>query len=381
MCFGAIKRKTQRFNAKSAGVTSTMLLFAVIAAFGPTLFYQIYGSYELQCGKCTDGDQHHHPNDSECQLCYFSQVPAVGDNFYTKAVKPFCYFAAVTLFLSYIIGLWFTLRTHAAVIWASGDESLEKEKKHGGDTNHHALSHSDPDRMTSSLISIQSPKQQYANIQDSPLYKRVLGQSLNQTGLAKPSEGSSKAGDRPPSGASSQTVTGRAATGLHIPGLSDAQNQDVGRNITEIAVTAAAVAAQEATRRSLTTHKHPPSISRKNSILAKATPKTPGSAHHRALGLSDSTDAAQEAAEPAAGGHDAPNWSRTKSAIILMGATVLYAIVAEILVNTVDVVLENVSIDEKFLGFTLFALVPNTTEFLVSPGRFVHVISVSRLQW
>ena len=44
MCFGAIKRKTQRFNVRSAGVTSTMLLFAVIAAFGPTLFYQIYGS-------------------------------------------------------------------------------------------------------------------------------------------------------------------------------------------------------------------------------------------------------------------------------------------------------------------------------------------------
>lgn len=44
MCFGALKRKTQRFNVKSAGVTSTMLLFAVIAAFGPTLFYQIYGS-------------------------------------------------------------------------------------------------------------------------------------------------------------------------------------------------------------------------------------------------------------------------------------------------------------------------------------------------
>jgi Ca2+:H+ antiporter len=44
MCFGAIQRKTQRFNVKSAGVTSTMLLFAVIAAFGPTLFYQIYGS-------------------------------------------------------------------------------------------------------------------------------------------------------------------------------------------------------------------------------------------------------------------------------------------------------------------------------------------------
>jgi Ca2+:H+ antiporter len=44
MCSGAIKRKTQRFNSKSAGVTSTMLLFAVIAVFAPTLFYQIYGT-------------------------------------------------------------------------------------------------------------------------------------------------------------------------------------------------------------------------------------------------------------------------------------------------------------------------------------------------
>ncbi|KAI4250616.1 MAG: hypothetical protein L6R42_008712 [Xanthoria sp. 1 TBL-2021] len=53
-----------------------------------------------------------------------------------------------------------------------------------------------------------------------------------------------------------------------------------------------------------------------------------------------------------------------KSAVILLGATVLYAVIAEILVNTVDVVLESVDISEKFLGITLFALVPNTTEFL-----------------
>lgn len=52
MCFGAIKRKTQRFNVKSAGVTSTMLLFAVIAAFGPTLFYQVYGSVSIICLPC-----------------------------------------------------------------------------------------------------------------------------------------------------------------------------------------------------------------------------------------------------------------------------------------------------------------------------------------
>ena len=36
----------------------------------------------------------------------------------------------------------------------------------------------------------------------------------------------------------------------------------------------------------------------------------------------------------------------------------------EILVDVVDVVMEGSGIDEKFLGVTLFALVPNTTEFM-----------------
>jgi Ca2+:H+ antiporter len=52
---------------------------------------------------------------------------------------------------------------------------------------------------------------------------------------------------------------------------------------------------------------------------------------------------------PQSGGHDAPNWSKSKSSIVLLGATVLYAVIAEILVNTVDVVLESVDIDQKFL--------------------------------
>ena len=36
----------------------------------------------------------------------------------------------------------------------------------------------------------------------------------------------------------------------------------------------------------------------------------------------------------------------------------------ELLVEVVDVVLKDSGIDEKFLGITLFALVPNTTEFM-----------------
>lgn len=85
------------------------------------------------------------------------------------------------------------------------------------------------------------------------------------------------------------------------------------------------------------------------------------------------------------GGHDAPSWSRLVSASVLLACTVLYAVIAgsslsfcftspiyqadlffciEILVDVVDVVLEGSGIDEKFLGVTLFALVPNTTEFM-----------------
>jgi len=44
MIGGAFKRKEQRFNARSAGVTSMMLIVAVIGVFTPTLFYEIYGS-------------------------------------------------------------------------------------------------------------------------------------------------------------------------------------------------------------------------------------------------------------------------------------------------------------------------------------------------
>ena len=44
MCSSAVRRKEQKFNAKSAGVTSTMLIMAIIGTLTPTLFYQVYGN-------------------------------------------------------------------------------------------------------------------------------------------------------------------------------------------------------------------------------------------------------------------------------------------------------------------------------------------------
>lgn len=123
---------------------------------------------------------------------------------------------------------------------------------------------------------------------------------------------------------------------------------------------AATVAAREAT-----------GSQRKQSASGPVPPRPTASQQPRAY-HDDFEDAAAAAAEAPndGGGHDAPNWGRMKSSVILLSATLLYAVIAEILVNKVDVVLNNANIDEKFLGITLFALVPNTTEFLVSETIF-----------
>lgn len=202
------------------------------------------------------------------------------------------------------------------------------------------------------------------SIRESQLYKRILGQSLrhygfedNGTGNWEPAEGEARTESRnniphlvPPRSSGDDNCGPKA-----VGGLSREDNERLVRQVTEVAATAAAVAARDATR-----SRKPPAQSSANRQAWRAAaeqPRTPGE-ELEDIGLN--VEAAQ-----AGGGHDAPNWSKAKSSIILLGATFLYAVIAEILVNTVDVVLESVDIDEKFLGITLFALVPNTTEFLV----------------
>lgn len=392
MCFGAIKRKTQRFNVKSAGVTSTMLLFAVIASFAPTLFYQFYGSHVLNCRLCVDSPPGPDGSEEErdCRRCYFTQVPELNDQFFISAVRPYVYFCAVCLFLSYVVGLLFTLRTHAAVIWNNEPEDEKKKQQ-----QHHDLLHSTPHTghinlpYTAGLVqadytsntpgkkSSHSTNMQ-GDIRSTQMYKRILTQSLKQAGV----------GPSPTSAAKNQstedTATGTEGQGPHIvppksagndsaanssnvPGLSVEDNRALVQHVAEMAATAATIAARDAT-----------SAPRRASQMAN-TPATPAAVRAQSYVKSvkdgkdshalntDSVHGGPAVPEDAAGGHgghDAPNWSRMKSAIILMTATVAYAVIAEILVDTVDVVLTSVSIPEKFLGITLFSLVPNTTEFL-----------------
>lgn len=364
MCFGAIKRKTQRFNSKSAVVTSTMLLFAVIGAFGPTLFYQIYGTHELNCHDCLDSPILGGGGVRDCRQCYFSQSPSLNDRFYLEAVRPYCYMAAGLLFLSYVIGLWFTLRTHAAVIWNTEAEEKKYEE------------HAAVEQAVRAAGGHATAEASGADIRDSRLYKRILGQSLRQAGLQSnpedqirqpatftPSKPSTTPHVVPPKSPGYANNLSRSA--VHIPGFSEAENNNLVQQVAEIAATAATMAARDV--------RHPRRASAQPGAVNSATPQAGRSAQPvRTVNFVGDDEAPANAHS---GGHDAPNWSRLKSSIILMSATVLYAIIAEILVDTVDVVLEGFAIDEKFLGITLFALVPNTTEFLVSRDPISYYLS------
>jgi Ca2+:H+ antiporter len=58
-------------------------------------------------------------------------------------------------------------------------------------------------------------------------------------------------------------------------------------------------------------------------------PRTPDGPRHPAADWDNGNADLAEAG--IGGGHDAPNWSRTKSSMILLGATILYAIIAGII--------------------------------------------------
>ncbi|CAG8511324.1 10801_t:CDS:10 [Funneliformis caledonium] len=247
MISGGLKRKEQRFNAKSAGVTSTMLIMAIIGTLTPTLFFQTYAPYRMTCEPCNGNTE---SMVGSCQVCTHSVVEPTETSIYKERVKPLMYFCAIILVLSYLIGLWFTLRTHAALVYQT-----------------HAT----------------NPQSIYQRLVPINIIQQFLPHSISH----------SQTSNHPHP--QNQTNSLQNAASQHI---------------------------------SFIRHPH------------------------------------EHEEEEEIGGHDSPNWGKVKSGIVLLSCTAFYSLIAEILVNNVSVVLDNVSISEKMLGLTLFALVPNVTEFL-----------------
>ncbi|BGO95577.1 hypothetical protein NBRC10512_004175 [Rhodotorula toruloides] len=334
MVGGAAKRKEQRFNARSAGVTSTMLIMAVIGTLTPTLFYEIYGSFQLTCTDCDPLSRK--AGAASCKTCYYEHVSPADDPFYRTTVVQLSYYCAIILVLSYLIGLWFSLKTHASQIWQNAQPAHE----HGAARPLSGAQHA-------SLADRRS------------IYQRLVPANLIQQVKRRPSA----------MGKSPLQTPFLAPASLEMPPQTPGLKPD-------------GSAPQSAHRPEHSQQQHFESVqlphgltadefSRAFEIVASAAPALrphAGAAQlHRASSHMREVSAPQHGKEEEAGGHgghDAPNWSRTKSATVLLACTVLYAIIAEILVDVVDVVLDGFAIPEKLLGITLFALVPNTTEFM-----------------
>uniref|UniRef100_A0A8C8DJH1 Cation/H+ exchanger protein 1 n=1 Tax=Oryzias sinensis TaxID=183150 RepID=A0A8C8DJH1_9TELE len=107
MTIGGIKHSEQRFNSRSAGVSSALLFISVGGVFAPTLFSKTFGN--LVCESCSNI-----PGNASvpftCKDCHYDMVGC-----YFSHLQPLVYTISVLLPASYLIGLIFTLKTHSHI--------------------------------------------------------------------------------------------------------------------------------------------------------------------------------------------------------------------------------------------------------------------------
>lgn len=338
MCSSAIRRKEQRFNAKSAGVTSIMLIMAIIGTLAPTLFYQTYGNFQLICSGCPSAPRPGSDAPWICERCYYKHPDPVSDPFYQSTVKSMMYLCAAILLFSYLVGLWFSLRTHASQIWQNPQQVMHSMELPLHQQNRLSIYH----KLTGSGERSQSLNR--------PLSRQPSRQTLHRKASTAETQDGLKA---PPSPTLARRVS--YATGTH-PGTS----------AYPVGYTPVLESVDHAVKATLPEGQAPNVLTAEDFTRAVAVATVSALRHqtaHSPARVRTST-AVADAEGGGHGGHDAPSWSRKLSASVLLSCTFLYAIIAEILVDVVDVILEGSGIDEKFLGVTLFALVPNTTEFM-----------------
>ncbi|XP_051545223.1 uncharacterized protein LOC127435646 isoform X3 [Myxocyprinus asiaticus] len=112
MIIGGLRYTEQRFNSRSAGVSSSLLFISIGGVFAPTLFSKAYGN--LVCEDCTNSTGTNSSGSFMCKNCHYD----LSENSYSlfhSHIEPLVYTVSVLLPVSYIIGLIFTLKTHSHI--------------------------------------------------------------------------------------------------------------------------------------------------------------------------------------------------------------------------------------------------------------------------
>ncbi|XP_052399960.1 uncharacterized protein cax2 [Carassius gibelio] len=112
MIIGGLKHREQRFNSRSAGVSSSLLFISIGGVFAPTLFSKAYGN--LVCENCTNSTGTNSSGSFMCKNCHYD----LSENNYSlfhSHIEPLVYTISILLPVSYIIGLIFTLKTHSHI--------------------------------------------------------------------------------------------------------------------------------------------------------------------------------------------------------------------------------------------------------------------------
>ncbi|KAL7750315.1 hypothetical protein RI367_004087 [Sorochytrium milnesiophthora] len=418
MIAGGIRQKEQTFNAKSAGVTSTMLITSVIGSFVPTFFYQAFGTFELRCKACPAVSAEAHAP-VVCQGCYYKIIDPHDDDVYKNTVIPLSIVCAGLLPLMYIIGLIFTLRTHKKHIYSQRPTTPQP-------TPVRAPVHPANEQTITSLSALPSPMvhpsipltkvltsasaplpepadesrdEQHEQHEQSPsrqVKKMPSGSLLSSTAtedrifpnapISKARRGSApsvsplkrlnlsnsvylqptdpnlvyfkeNAAVQGSEASNSQTVPAQAPlTGTFNSITSRAQERAfLGLDAVPTATTTASSSQQfdtaDTSIRSLPdshNNNNNNSLPRSNLHVQLASPTASAAGGH----------------DDSHGGHSAPEWSKFKSTMVLLVGTMLFSMTAELLVESVESVVDDRPGAARFLGVAVFGLVPSITEFV-----------------
>ncbi|XP_058629459.1 cation/H+ exchanger protein 1 isoform X2 [Onychostoma macrolepis] len=111
MIIGGCKHREQRFNSRSAGVSSALLFISIGGVFAPTLFSKAYGNFI--CEGC-DNLPGNTTKPFLCNNCHYD-LSENNRPLFLSHIEPLVYTISVLLPTAYLIGLIFTLKTHSHI--------------------------------------------------------------------------------------------------------------------------------------------------------------------------------------------------------------------------------------------------------------------------